>query len=172
MTDKIIIDDLSKTIIRLQSECTQKGNELLILTEQYQRKIAECNELTEGLEQLNDQLQRKTQECEELKKREKYLYNFLTNRYNYGSFRPMWGAYLLKHFFNRDLGDFFDAKAYEMADTIKEKEKELNRYKQSLEKIEEIVKNKTSNDCSIESFILDDFCKELILIINEVKDER
>ena len=81
------------------------------------------------------QLQRKTAEYEELKKREKYLYNFLTNKYNYGSFRLMWGAYLLQYLFNEDLGDFFNEEEYAMSDTIKEKEKEIINLRQECEEL-------------------------------------
>ena len=45
------------------------------------------------------QLKRKEKECKCLKREKRNFYNFLTNKYNYGSFRPMWGAYLLKRFF-------------------------------------------------------------------------
>ena len=90
------------------------------------------------------QLKHKEQECEELKKEKRNFRNFLTNKYNYGSFRPMWGAYLLKRFFKEDLGDFFDEKAYEMANTIEEKEQQLDQLKQALTEIKEIAVGITS----------------------------
>ena len=37
------------------------------------------------------QFLRKEQEFEKLKKEKRNFYNFLTNKYNYGTFRPMWG---------------------------------------------------------------------------------
>ena len=91
------------------------------------------------------QLKSKEQECEELQREKRNFYNFLTNKYNYGSFRPMWGAYLLKRFFKEDLGNFFDEKTYKMTDTIEEKEKQLYRYSQTLAEIKEIAEYELNN---------------------------
>ncbi|RAI12996.1 MAG: hypothetical protein DKM24_00930 [Candidatus Melainabacteria bacterium] len=100
------------------------------------------------------------QERDELKTKVKYLHSFLRNRYNYGTFRPMWGAYLLKHLFNENLGDFFDEEAYKMADTIEEKEKQLSRHEQALIEIENDInsiceacaeddnEHRTCNECN------------------------
>lgn len=88
------------------------------------------------------------QERDELKTKVKYLHSFLRNRYNYGTFRPMWGAYLLKHLFNENLGDFFDEEAYKMADTIEEKEKQLSRHEQALIEIEDYVRDNSDFDKS------------------------
>lgn len=88
------------------------------------------------------------QERDELKTKVKYLHSFLRNRYNYGTFRPMWGAYLLKHLFNENLGDFFDEEAYKMADTIEEKEKQLSRHEQALIEIEDYVRDNCDFDKS------------------------
>lgn len=87
------------------------------------------------IKELEEKLLLKEQECEELKREKRNFYNFLTNKYNYGSFRPMWGAYLLRRFFKKDLGDFFDEKAYKMADTIEEKEKQLEQLKAENERL-------------------------------------
>lgn len=121
--------------------------------EQLKRKEQECEELKKRVkgeihlgnrykedfvEQFNEAEKLKA-ENEELKKEKRNFRNFLTNKYNYGSFRPVWGAYLLKRFFKEDLGDFFDEKAYEMADTIEEKEKQLDKYSQAFIEIKEIA---------------------------------
>lgn len=123
------------------------------LYKQLKRKEQECEELKKRVkgeihlgnrykedfvEQFNEAGKLKA-ENEELKKEKRNFRNFLTNKYNYGSFRPMWGAYLLKRFFKEDLGDFFDEKAYEMADTIEEKEKQLDKYSQTFIEIKEIA---------------------------------
>lgn len=113
------------------------------------------------------QLLRKEQECEELKREKKNFHNFLTNKYNYGSFRPMWGAYLLRRFFKEDLGDFFDEAAYEMANTIEEKEKQIDKYSQALAEIKDIAEEYEE----LHGFL--DCSGDLILQkISEVKDDR
>lgn len=194
MTDKIIIDgvDVTKCFHRATNKV---GNDIGTYCREFtgsckgqgcyykqlQRKEQECEKekqnaqytyemyqaLKESYNILLKEKEEKEQECKELRKDRKYLYNFLTNKYNYDSFKPMWGAYLLKHFFNENLGDFFDTKTYEMADTIAEKDKGINRYKQALEKIEEIAKNLEQTKipfCTVSEQIQD--------IINEVlKDE-
>ena len=58
----------------------------------------------------------------------------------------MWGTYLLRRFLKNDVGDFFDEAAYEMADTIEEKEKQIDKYSQALTEIKELVE-KVYNDC-------------------------
>lgn len=101
------------------------------------QRVKEYNELV-------DLYKAKEQECDELKREKRNFYNFLTNKYNYGSFRPMWGAYLLRRFFKKDLGDFFDEKAYEMADTIEEKEEQLEQLKAENEELKKkYEENKT-----------------------------
>lgn len=102
-------------------------------------------EYRKKFKQLKMQLKSKEQECEELQREKRNFYNFLTNKYNYGSFRPMWGAYLLKRFFKEDLGNFFDEKTYKMTDTIEEKEKQLYRYSQTLAEIKEIAEYELNN---------------------------
>ena len=154
MTDKqIIIDDQKNTIYRLQQECTEKSNVIIALGEQLKAKEQECEELKSDLTDLSkiidckngtiltfkEQLDQLKSEIEELKQEKRNFYNFLTNKYNYGSFRPMWGTYLLRRFFKEDLGDFFDEKSYEMADTIEDKEKQLNKYSQTLTEIKKIA---------------------------------
>lgn len=103
-------------------------------------------------------------ERDELKTKVKYLHSFLKNRYNYGSFRPMWGAYLLKHLFNENLGDFFDEEAYKMSDTIEEKEKQLSRHEQAFVILEDICRNLLDDEYTrnIATCLLD--------IINKAKD--
>lgn len=112
----------------------------------YLRKEQECAmlrkmfaDIDSASVKLHNNIDQFKAENEELTKEKRNFYNFLTNKYNYGSFRPMWGAYLLKRFFKEDLGDFFDEKAYEMADTIEEKEKQLDKYSQTLTEIKEIA---------------------------------
>lgn len=121
------------------------------------------------------QLQRKEQKCEELKgykKKVDYLHSFLINKYNYGSFKPMWGAYLLKHLFNEDLGNFFDKKAYEMADTIEKKEKENDSYKQALERIEKTATDlRTRRDYHSPDEVNADIDKILTIVGEVLKDE-
>lgn len=39
------------------------------------------------------QLQAKEQECKNYKEKVEYIHAFLRNPHNYGSFRPMWGAF-------------------------------------------------------------------------------
>ena len=125
---------------------------------------SDCKLITE----LEEKLDITSRQYAALQKKEKYLYYFLTNRYNYGSFRPMWGAYLLKHFFDRDLADFFDAKAYEMADTIEEKEKQLGLYKQVLEKIQKICKDGVYDEFKMPL----DECAAILKIIEEVINDK
>lgn len=105
------------------------------------------------------------QERDELKTKVKYLHSFLRNRYNYGTFRPMWGAYLLKHLFNENLGDFFDEEAYKMADTIEEKEKQLSRHEQAFVILEDICRNLLDDEYTrnIATCLLD--------IINKAKEQ-
>lgn len=139
MTDKkIIIHGVNV------SECDNFDNisELCSIRQPFDECYRSCDEYENC---YYKQLQRKTAECEELKKREKYLYNFLTNKYNYGSFRPMWGAYLLEYLFNEDLGDFFNEEEYTMSDTIKEKEKEITNLGQKCEKYEQAL-NEIENE--------------------------
>ena len=105
------------------------------------------------------------QERDELKTKVKYLHSFLRNRYNYGTFRPMWGAYPLKHLFNENLGDFFDEEAYKMADTIEEKEKQLSRHEQAFVILEDICRNLLDDEYTrnIATCLLD--------IINNAKEQ-
>ena len=51
----------------------------------------------------------------------------------------MWGSFLLHWLFNENLGDFFPQEAYEMTDTITEKEKQIINYKQALDEIEKTI---------------------------------
>lgn len=106
------------------------------------------------------------QERDELKTKVKYLHSFLKNQYNYGSFRPMWGAYLLKHLFNENLGDFFDEEAYKMADTIEKKEKQLSRHEQAFVILEDICRNLLDDEYTrnIATCLLD--------IINKAKEKQ
>lgn len=117
------------------SKCIFYKEGLCCLSYAFVENGYDCVECCECNDCDYKQLQRKTKEYEELKKREKYLYNFLTNKYNYGSFRPMWGAYLLQYLFNEDLGDFFNEEEYAMSDTIKEKEKEITNLRQECEEL-------------------------------------
>ena len=142
-------------------------------------RMTENNLITniyQRIKNLKVQLARKTQECEELKREKRNFYNFLTNKYNYGSFRPMWGAYLLRRFFKEDLGDFFNEAAYEMADTIEEKEKQLDRYSQTLTEIKDIAEP-YCNACSEFEHGKCRHCKycnysKILQKINEVLDDR
>lgn len=121
------------------------------------QRVKEYNELV-------DLYKYKEQECDELKREKRNFYNFLTNKYNYGSFRPMWGTYLLRRFFKEDLGDFFDEKSYEMVDTLEEKEKQLDQLKAENEKLEQTlaeIKEIVEQQCNI--------CEELTHI-DEYKD--
>ena len=108
------------------TECKYKR---LWYKKQLQRKEQECEALQMSENEAGEIIAELKAECEELNREKRNFYNFLTNKYNYGSFRPMWGAYLLKRFFKEDLGDFFDEAAYEMADTIEEKEKQIDQLK-------------------------------------------
>lgn len=108
------------------------------------------------------------QERDELKTKVKYLHSFLRNRYNYGTFRPMWGAYLLKHLFNENLGDFFDEEAYKMADTIEEKEKQLSRHEQALIEIEDYVRDNSDFDKS-DKLTSNTGAYDILEIISKVK---
>lgn len=117
-----------------------------------QQKVKELNE--KELKQANDNIEDKnTQLILELEKIKSILENHTAQtRFSF---------------------DQVTGQSIYLIDKIIEKQRNRdNKYKQALEKIEDKVKNKTSNDCSIDSFILDDFCQELMEIINEVKDER
>ena len=95
---------------------------------------------------LKEQFKRKEQECKEYKDKVEYIHAFLRSPHNYGSFRPMWGSFLLHWLFNEDLGDFFPEEAYEMTDTIAEKEKQIIKYKQALDEIEKIANKQRKFD--------------------------
>lgn len=110
--------------------------------------LERLEELTDFRDKDREELDQLKVENEELKKEKRNFYNFLTNKYNYGSFKPMWGAYLLKRFFNEDLNDFFNEEAYKMVDTIEEKEKQLDRYSQTLAEIKEIAETCSFVDSS------------------------
>lgn len=97
-----------------------------LLLEDYARKY----------DSIKEQLKRKEQECEKYKEKVEYIHAFLRNPYNYGSFKPMWGSFLLHWLFNENLRDFFPQEVYEMTDTITEKEKQIIKYKQALDEIE------------------------------------
>lgn len=151
----------------IEAECIEcradqaKDSELLSQEKVINRLIKQVDQQKEELEEIKKQFQieclqdnttgKRTyrsltlidveRERDELKTKVKYLHSFLKNRYNYGSFRPMWGAYLLKHLFNENLGDFFDEEAYKMADTIEEKEKQLSRHEQAFVILEDICRN-------------------------------
>lgn len=56
--------------------------------------------------ELQKKLKRKEKECNEYKDKVEYIHAFLRNPHNYGSFRPMWGSFLLHWLFNENLGDF------------------------------------------------------------------
>lgn len=112
------------------------------------------------------QLKRKEQECNEYKDKVEYIHAFLRDPHNYGSFKPMWGSFLLHWLFNEDLGDFFPEEAYEMTDTIAEKEKQIINYKQALDEIEHQVR---------ELFLGVEnkdrpYCGNILDIINKAKD--
>lgn len=93
------------------------------------------------IKRLYKQLKRKEQEYNEYKDKVEYIHTFLRDPHNYGSFKPMWGSFLLRWLFNEDLGDFFSEEAYEMTDTIAEKEKQIINYEQALEEIEQTINN-------------------------------
>lgn len=109
-----------KQLQRLTAKYSELEKELLFARTEVSKKV-------EYIQEQREIIMQKQRECEEYKIKVRYIHSFLRNKYNYGTFRPMWGAYLLKHLFNEDLADFFDDKAYKMADTIEEKETELAR---------------------------------------------
>ena len=78
MTDKqIIIDDQTKTIHRLQGECTEKTNAIIALGDKLQAKEQECEGLeyeVGSLENDRDILQDK---CDQLKAENKHLNDLL-----------------------------------------------------------------------------------------------
>lgn len=116
---------------------------------------------------LKEQLRHKEQEYKEYADKVKYIHAFLKDPHNYGSFKPMWGSFLLHWLFNENLGDFFPQEVYEMTDTITEKEKQIIKYKQALDKIKEIVNepctvfDKTCEECN------NNCEQEILSIINE-----
>ena len=116
---------------------------------------------------VENKLQAKEQECKNYKEKVEYIHAFLRNPHNYGSFRPMWGAFLLHWLFNENLGDFFPEKAYEMADTIEEKEKQIIKYKQALDEIEKICQIKEENS----QFVLPSVWQQILNIINKAKGQ-
>ncbi len=93
----------------------------------------------ELLENTLKYIKYKEQECKEYADKVEYIHAFLKNPHNYGSFKPMWGSFLLHWLFNENLGDFFPQEAYEMTDTITEKEKQIINYKQALDEIEKTI---------------------------------
>lgn len=114
-------------------------------------------------------LKRKEKECNEYKDKVEYIHAFLRDPYNYGSFRPMWGSFLLHWLFNENLGDFFSEKAYEMTDTIAEKEKQIINYKQALDEIEDIADD--YNRVGKTSQYYRDGFDEIQDIINKAKED-
>lgn len=92
--------------------------------------------IKELLENTLKYIKDKEQGCEEYADKVEYIHAFLKDPHNYGSFKPMWGSFLLHWLFNENLGDFFPQEVYEMTDTITEKEKQIIKYKQALDEIE------------------------------------
>mgnify|MGYP004640941019 CR=1 FL=1 len=115
------------------------------------------------------QLKRKEQECNEYKDKVEYIHTFLRDPHNYGSFKPIWGSFLLHWLFNEDLGDFFPEEAYEMTDTIAEKEKQIINYKQAFDEIEDIVDD--YNRVGKTSQYYRDGFDEIQNIINKAKED-
>lgn len=163
MTDKeIIIDDVNVAgcamlyhaqFCRVGDFCSPCDINPICYFKQLQRKTRECekiNLINERLVKekydLNLQIDKLHQECEELKKKLQYAAE--ENKFQF----------ILRE--------------------------ENDRYKQALEKIEETVKKEiVCDNCNLQgtnkcdsrlctSFYLDDFCKQLLPIINEVKDDR
>ena len=110
------------------------------------------------------------QECENYKEKVEYIHAFLRNPHNYGSFKPMWGSFLLHWLFNENLGDFFPEKAYEMADTIEEKEKQIIKYKQALDEIENYVRDNSDFDKS-DKLTSNTGAYDILEIINKTKEQ-
>lgn len=177
-----------KQLKRKEQECEELDKELhknfeekdklhliidrLIEASGYDRNTASAEDFEDVYENMRYEKQQLAQlkaENEELKKEKRIFRNFLTNKYNYGSFRPMWGAYLLKRFFNEDLGDFFDEKAYKMADTIEEKEKQLDKYSQALTEIKQLLEDALDTDKTDAEQSFDNFYKaiELCKVVEE-----
>lgn len=166
-----------KRLKRKEQECEElKGKLKYIRDENVHLKESATDEqmdflaLNNYIRTLEFQIDQLKAENEELKREKRNFYNFLTNKYNYGSFRPMWGTYLLKRFFKEDLGDFFDEAAYEMADTIGEKEKQLDRYSQTLTEIKDIAEDviKNVSDRCIETTPMYSVHKQILQKISEV----
>lgn len=67
---------------------------------------------------------------------------------------------MLHWLFNENLGDFFPEKAYEMADTIEEKEKQIIKYKQALDKIEARIQLENADDCLLDVMEIIESVKE------------
>ena len=116
------------------------------------------------------QLKRKEQECEEYANKVEYIHAFLKDPHNYGSFKPMWGSFLLHWLFNENLGDFFPQEAYEMTDTITEKEKQIIKYKQALDEIENYVRDNSDFDKS-DKLASNTGAYDILDIINKTKGE-
>lgn len=150
MADKeIIIDGVDV------SECVSfdklNGLNICCYDDTRNDKIPFANFCVENKNCSFKQLKRKEQEYEKYKEKVEYIHAFLKNPYNYGSFRPMWGSFLLHWLFNENLGDFFPEKAYEMSDTIAEKEKQIIKYNQALDEIEEFCVTYSDNHDSYET---------------------
>ena len=130
-----------------------------------------CNEhLAEQFWVVFKQLKRKEQECEEYANKVEYIHAFLKDPHNYGSFKPMWGSFLLHWLFNENLGDFFPQEAYEMTDTITEKEKQIIKYKQALDEIENYVRDNSDFDQS-DKLASHTGAYDILDIINKTKGE-
>lgn len=159
-----------KVINRLIKQVDQQKEELEEIKKQFQIECLQDN--TTGKRTYRSlTLIDVERERDELKTKVKYLHSFLKNRYNYGSFRPMWGAYLLKHLFNENLGDFFDEEAYKMADTIEEKEKQLSRHEQALIEIEDYVRDNCDFDKS-DKLTSNTGAYDILKIISKAKDSE
>ena len=117
------------------------------------------------------QLKRKEQECEEYANKVEYIHAFLKDPHNYGSFKPMWGSFLLHWLFNENLGDFFPQEAYEMTDTITEKEKQIIKYKQALDEIEHAISNFPSEGVQEMSQTQIE-CSQYFLSVSETKLQK
>lgn len=173
MSEKIIIDGIDV------SECEFYCEEYCNLSNDRNERLPFAEKCTGYSDCCYKQLKRKEQECKEYADKVEYIHAFLKNPHNYGSFKPMWGSFLLHRLFNENLGDFLPQEAYEMTDTITEKEKQIIKYKQALDEIEENIKA-LNNECFYNDFCDCNTCdmkgscsyyrKSIILnIINKIK---